>query len=238
MGSLYALDFDGVLCDSCGESSISALKAAKERWPDKFSTVDPETETWILDNMRVVAAGLTTEGILENWIKLKPTLMLEWNESKDELVELFGKIRDEWIKHDLTSWIAANRFYPGTADALQFASSKLFIVTTKQTRFAEVLLEKLAGVSFLPDRIFGLGSGPKVDVLKELQNRPEHSGLELHFVEDRLATLQNVIKEPQLNKWNLYLGTWGYNTSKEREEASQISRIQLVDLPDFCSKLK
>eukprot|EP00252_Welwitschia_mirabilis_P005316 TRINITY_DN1581_c0_g1_i3.p1 TRINITY_DN1581_c0_g1~~TRINITY_DN1581_c0_g1_i3.p1 ORF type:complete len:167 (+),score=41.37 TRINITY_DN1581_c0_g1_i3:254-754(+) len=162
MGSLYALDFDGVLCDSCGESSISALKAAKERWPDKFSTVDPETETWILDNMRVVrpvvetgyenvllvwlflemkkplmqttsvAAGLTTEGILENWIKLKPTLMLEWNESKDELVELFGKIRDEWIKHDLTSWIAANRFYPGTADALQFASSKLFIVTTKQ----------------------------------------------------------------------------------------------------------
>ena len=26
-GDLYALDFDGVLCDSCGESSISALKA-------------------------------------------------------------------------------------------------------------------------------------------------------------------------------------------------------------------
>lgn len=26
MGELYALDFDGVICDSCGESSISALK--------------------------------------------------------------------------------------------------------------------------------------------------------------------------------------------------------------------
>lgn len=26
MGDLYALDFDGVLCDSCGESSISAVK--------------------------------------------------------------------------------------------------------------------------------------------------------------------------------------------------------------------
>jgi hypothetical protein len=26
MGHLYALDFDGVLCDSCGESSVSALK--------------------------------------------------------------------------------------------------------------------------------------------------------------------------------------------------------------------
>ena len=26
MGDLYALDFDGVLCDSCGESSQSAVK--------------------------------------------------------------------------------------------------------------------------------------------------------------------------------------------------------------------
>lgn len=26
MGDLYALDFDGVICDSCGESSLSAVK--------------------------------------------------------------------------------------------------------------------------------------------------------------------------------------------------------------------
>jgi hypothetical protein len=32
--------------------------------------------------------------------------------------------------------------------------------------------------------------------------------------------------------------TWGYNTQKEREEAQGISRIQLVDLPDFDKKLK
>jgi hypothetical protein len=25
-GDLYALDFDGVICDSCGESSLSAIK--------------------------------------------------------------------------------------------------------------------------------------------------------------------------------------------------------------------
>lgn len=28
MGDLYALDFDGVLCDSCGESSLSAVKVS------------------------------------------------------------------------------------------------------------------------------------------------------------------------------------------------------------------
>lgn len=26
MGHLYALDFDGVLCDTCGETAISAVK--------------------------------------------------------------------------------------------------------------------------------------------------------------------------------------------------------------------
>eukprot|EP01018_Ginkgo_biloba_P034337 Gb_21452 [translate_table: standard] len=268
MGNLYALDFDGVLCDSCGESSISAMKAAKVKWPHLFTGVDSETESWMLDNMRIVrpvvetgyenlllvrlllemrkpniqktsvVTKLTIEGILENWSKLKPVIMKEWGESGDELVELFGKVRDEWIEHNLSGWIQANRFYPGTADALRFASSKVFIVTTKQTRFAEILLRDLAGVIIPPDRIYGLGTGPKVEVLKQLQSKPEHADLTLHFVEDRLATLKNVIKEPELDNWNLYLGTWGYNTPSEREEASKISRIQLLELSDFCAKLK
>lgn len=33
MGHLYALDFDGVLCDSAGESSISALKVLAHSVP-------------------------------------------------------------------------------------------------------------------------------------------------------------------------------------------------------------
>ncbi|KAH9324639.1 hypothetical protein KI387_004817, partial [Taxus chinensis] len=241
--------------------------AAKAKWPELFTGVEPETEAWILDNMRTVrpvvetgyenlllvrlllemkkpniqnssvVPGLNVEGILENWSKLKPLIMAEWGAKKEELVEIFGKVRDDWMEQDLSSWVGANRFYPGTADALKFASSKIYIVTTKQTRFAEALLRDLAGVSIPPDRIYGLGTGPKIEVLKQLQNKHEHSQMSLHFVEDRLATLKNVINEPELNKWNLYLGTWGYNTSSEREEASNISRISLVDLSDFCAKL-
>ncbi|CAL2241787.1 unnamed protein product [Prunus armeniaca] len=58
------------------------------------------------------------------------------------------------------------------------------------------------------------------------------------FVEDRLATLKNVIKEPELDGWNLYLGDWGYNTQKEREEAATIPRIRILELSDFSKKLK
>ncbi|KAB1214351.1 hypothetical protein CJ030_MR5G000850 [Morella rubra] len=284
MGDLYALDFDGVICDSCGESSLSAIKAAKVRWPALFECVDSTTENWIVEQMYIVrpvvetgyenvllvrlllemkvpaiqksssgadnpgsddrafickvSEGLTVEGILENWSKLKPVIMEEWNENRDVLVDLFGKVRDEWIEKDLATWIGANRFYPGVPDALKFASSRLYIVTTKQSRFADALLREIAGVAIPSERIYGLGTGPKVEVLKQLQKKPEHQGLTLHFVEDRLATLKNVIKEPELDGWNLYLGDWGYNTQKEREEAATISRIRLLQLSDFSQKLK
>ncbi|KAM0825082.1 hypothetical protein ACQ4PT_069795 [Festuca glaucescens] len=237
-GHLYALDFDGVLCDSCGESSLSAVKAAKVRWPWVFELVDATMEGWIVEQMYTVSEGLSVQEILENWLKLKPTIMSEWNEDRDSLVDLFGRIRDDWIENDLPGWIGANRFYPGTADALKFSSSEIYIVTTKQGRFAEALLKELAGIEIPSERIYGLGTGPKVKVLQQLQQMPQHQGLTLHFIEDRLATLKNVIKEPALERWNLYLVNWGYNTPKEREEASDISRVKVIDLSDFSRNLK
>ncbi|EYU32142.1 hypothetical protein MIMGU_mgv1a011872mg [Erythranthe guttata] len=211
MADLYALDFDGVLCDSCGESSLSAVKAAKVRWPSLFDGVESSLEDWIVDQMHIVrpvvetgyenlllvrllleiqmpsirkssiAEGLTVEEILENWSTIKPVIMAEWDEDRDVLIDLFGKVRDEWIDNDLATWIGANRFYPGVADALKFASSKLYIVTTKQGRFAEALLREIAGVVIPPERIYGLGTGPKVKVLKQLQDMPEHEGLTLQY---------------------------------------------------------
>lgn len=35
-----------------------------------------------------------------------------------------------------------------------------------------------------------------------------------------------------------YIGNWGYNTQKEREEAESIPRIQVLDLSAFSNKLK
>ncbi|KAG2404305.1 uncharacterized protein HKW66_Vig0112270 [Vigna angularis] len=268
MGELYALDFDGIICDSCGESSVSAVKAAKVRWPGLFDGVDSATEDWIIDQMHTVrpvvetgyenlllvrlllesrtpsirkssvSEGLTVEVILEKWSKLKPIIMEEWGENRDALIDLFGKVRDEWLEQDFAGWIGANRIYPGVSDALKFASSRVYIVTTKQGRFADALLRELAGVTIPPERIYGLGTGPKVEVLKQLQKKPEHQGLTLHFVEDRLATLKNVIKDPELDQWNLYLGNWGYNTQQEREEAAAIPRIHVLELSDFSKKLK
>lgn len=35
--------------------------------------------------------------------------MEEWDEKRDALVDLFGKVRDEWLEKDLKTWIGANR---------------------------------------------------------------------------------------------------------------------------------
>lgn len=40
---------------------------------------------------------------------LKPVIMSEWDEQRDPLIDLFGKVRDEWIDKDFTTWIGANR---------------------------------------------------------------------------------------------------------------------------------
>lgn len=36
--------------------------------------------------------------------------MQEWSESRDALIELFGKVRDEWMDTNLTTWIGDNRY--------------------------------------------------------------------------------------------------------------------------------
>lgn len=50
------------------------------------------------------------DDILADWEHgIKPVVTEEWKENKEELVELYGKVRDDWIKQDLHGWIGANR---------------------------------------------------------------------------------------------------------------------------------
>ena len=51
------------------------------------------------------------EGILKNWSKIKLVIMKDWSENIDALFHLFGKVRDEWMDKDLTTWTGANRYF-------------------------------------------------------------------------------------------------------------------------------
>lgn len=58
---LVALDFDGVVCDSVGESSLSAFKAAAILWPGVFATPEAEAaKPRLVEEMRAVRPVVET----------------------------------------------------------------------------------------------------------------------------------------------------------------------------------
>lgn len=77
-----------------------------------------------------VAEGLTVDGILESWAKIKPVIMEAWDEDKDALIDLFGKVRDDWINKDLTTWIGANRYVFNIISLLDNTSFETDLVQT------------------------------------------------------------------------------------------------------------
>lgn len=127
----YALDFDGVVCDSVGESSHTALRAAARLWP-QLNITEPYDESYLsaLRKVRpVVETGYENvllgrlvyecpiesvnedfiEPVLNDWTDIRDSALEDWNVSKEELIDIFGSTRDEWIESNVDSWVDANR---------------------------------------------------------------------------------------------------------------------------------
>ena len=246
---VLALDFDGVICDSARETGVSAWRAMASLWPGRggdepppdalagFVRVRPVLETGYQAPvlMRLVARGVPVAQILSDFPRLCRDEMAESGSSREELVGAFGTTRDRWIARDSDDWLARHRFYPGTIERLLrvLETTPVFILTTKQERFARALLRS-AGIDFPADRLFGLESGRnKEHILTELVEGPAYRDHRFHFVEDRLRTLDRVVDCPALDHMRLYLATWGYCTEAEKQRAAAHPRITLWDLPDF-----
>ena len=58
---VWAFDFDGVVCDSVGESSLSAWRAAAIKWPEIFTTPEAEAQQErVIEGMRAVRPVVET----------------------------------------------------------------------------------------------------------------------------------------------------------------------------------
>lgn len=193
------------------------------------------------DEVGSAEADTSVERMLSSWsTEMLPAAMKKWKLNRSELVEKFGSYRDVWMKRDLQSWLESNSFYPGVTEAVAFArdNGKTYIVTTKQARFALSLLKEIGKIPFAEDRVFSqtVSGQPKSEVLKMLEERHGGEGegnVSFHFVEDKLSTLEKVAADENMNKWNLYLVDWGYNTEGERERARKNERIEVVGVERF-----
>mmetsp|Transcript_33385 Transcript_33385/g.79148 ORF Transcript_33385/g.79148 Transcript_33385/m.79148 type:complete len:339 (-) Transcript_33385:163-1179(-) len=254
---VWALDFDGMLCDSVGESAQTAWKAATKLWPGIFSSEESiSKKADIIEGMRVarpvietgyenipmvraMLEGTSPESMLKGWETMLPQLMEKYGLNRAEMVELFGSTRDEWIEQDLEGWLAPNRFYPGVTGATKTAFENprgaMYIVTTKQARFTEALLRDMAGIPFPSDRIFSqtVSGRPKSEVLAMLME--QHPNAELRFFEDKMGTLEKIAQMEGMDPWKLFLVDWGYNTEEERERARASDRIALIGPDQYAA---
>lgn len=242
--TLFALDFDGVICDSALETGLSAWRAARQVWPEliteipaelleDFRRVRPALETGFesILILRALMDGVSSTILLSDFSAQINAVKRQYQLDDDTLKSLFGKVRDQWIGEDFTGWIANNPLYPGITELLrQIPSEQLLIITTKQERFVSAILDA-NGISVTATQIYGLErQRSKNDILGEFAD--QHNGA-ICFVEDRLPTLQKVICEPRLNNIDLWLANWGYNTEDDRQKAEHNKRIKTLALADL-----
>jgi len=243
---IYALDFDGVICDSALETGISAWKAAIQIWDDfpsdlptaeqseQFRQIRPVMGTGyeailivrLLNNAESVAE------IMADYQAKTQQVIIDSGLSIDQLKKLFGETRDQWIRDDLDSWVEKNPLFPGIKEKLQKLSEQglWYIITTKQERFVKQIL--LANqIELADDRIFGLDRNmSKQEVLSDLVNK--HAQQKIYFVEDMLPTLYKVINDCKLDNIKLFLALWGYNTEQDKRDAEKFA-IESINIDGF-----
>ena len=242
---IYALDFDGVICDSAVETAITGWKAAGSLWGDmpkavpqamidRFRLIRPNIETGYeaILAMRLLFLEETIESIDSGYGDKIQTLLKNAQVTVDDLKKLFGETRDVWIANDLADWVMMNPLFAGVAEKLRMLGQQCpwYVVTTKQERFVKQIL-KANAIELADERIFGLDRNmSKVEVLKGLLKT--HPNKTIYFVEDRLPTLLNVLNNDELASVKLIFALWGYNTAEDKEIAAG-QAFTLQQLEDF-----
>lgn len=255
---VLALDFDGVLCDGLIEYFQTSWRTYCQIWspncqkpPDElapsFYRLRPVVETgWEMPILlRALILGFHPEKILQDWSNIVQQILeseqLDWVNVGRKL----DAVRDEWIAADLEGWLNLHRFYPGVvervrrtlslpqASLLTNSTTELFVVTTKEGRFANQLLQQ-QGIQLPQHSIIGKESKrSKHQTLRQLIEASDGEAVSLWFVEDRLDTLQSVQQQINLSGVQLYLADWGYNTEQARESVRNDPDISLLSLDQF-----
>ncbi|KAB8335668.1 HAD family hydrolase [Scytonema tolypothrichoides VB-61278] len=247
--TILALDFDGVICDGLIEyfevawRTYCQIWSPKQETPEntlasKFYQLRPVIETgWEMPVLvKALVEEIPEETILQEWITIAQELLLKDNLKATDIGHQLDKIRDEWIATDLDGWLSLHRFYPGIVEKIQAtvdSTTKLYIITTKEGRFAQQLL-KQGGVDLPREIIFGKEvKRPKHEILRELIQTTNTLPERVWFVEDRLKTLQLVQQQAGLEEVKLFLADWGYNTPTDKVTAQNDPGILLLSLSQF-----
>jgi phosphoglycolate phosphatase-like HAD superfamily hydrolase len=248
MIDILALDFDGVICDGLQEYFQSSKRTYEQIWTqekplsyelaDSFYQLRPVIETgWEMPILlRALELNIPSPEILENWSQVCQKIITSEQLQPQDIAQKLDEVREQWIKTDLASWLGLHKFYPGVIPRLkQIINSgpKLYIITTKEGRFTQQLLQQ-QGIELPEDAIIGKEKNlPKYETLDQIIAKHQIKPANLWFVEDRLPALELVKKQPDLQELGLFLAAWGYNTEKTRKSLKTKRGIYLLYLKQF-----
>jgi phosphoglycolate phosphatase-like HAD superfamily hydrolase len=247
--TILALDFDGVICDGLIEYFATTKKTYQQIWHDdqisddlalSFYKLRPVIETgWEMPILlRALVLGIAETEIFTDWSAIAGKIIESEQLNKQELARTLDQVRDHWIHSDLDGWLKLHRFYPGVIERLQQiinSAVELYIVTTKEGRFVNKLLQE-RGVDLPAEKIIGKESKrPKYETLRIIRDKTNTAGanFSIYFVEDRLPALQQVAQQADLHFVKLFLADWGYNTERDRNFTKDSQQIQLLSLEEF-----
>jgi len=248
---ILALDFDGVICNSVYEGLQSAWRVYRDIWGGTGDGPPPEAAAayvrlraaleigWEFPVMlRAILEGVPEAVLLREFqTKWRSRILEEHHLSPADLAARFDATRDAWIQTDLASWLGCQHLYPGIAGRLQAllrSDVQVFVITTKEWRYAHLIMER-NGVAFPDARVWGKERArPKVDLLRTLRQEHGVDYGDIWFVEDRLKTLRSVKQQADLDAVSLFLATWGYTTPGEQAEVATDRRITSLTLEQFC----
>jgi phosphoglycolate phosphatase-like HAD superfamily hydrolase len=249
---VLALDFDGVVCDGRMEYFESARRACALTWPGsaplpsvaaRFAALRPLVEGgWEMPLLlHALMRGVDDAAVGDRraWVETARAMLAQTGASAEALGQTLNRVRDEWFAADPAGWVAQHTMYSGVPERIGTALDdgvRVVIVTTKAERFARALLAarsaRLGALPIVgrePSRVI-----PKVETLARLaREHGARDGAGLWFVEDLLETLESVKRAPGLGGVRLFLATWGYNTTEDRERAGRTPDIALLSPAQF-----
>ena len=246
--TLYALDFDGVICHSAIETAGTAWIAAQTLWPDMADEEITESRVQELVQMRPCLEYGYEAPLIMRLLHQQTGLQADCSNYQDQIKKLitdndfniealqllFGRTRDAQIQKNEAEWLAKNPLFNGVSDKLKSLNAEdWLIITTKQERFVKKTMQGNE-IELTDDRLFGLDKKlSKQTVLENLiQANPSRP---ITFIEDRLPTLLGVQQNPALESVKLQLVDWGYNTLRDHEIARE-NGIEMIDLESFLTR--
>lgn len=262
---VFVLDFDGVICDSGGEVMSAGLAVARNRWPQAFSG-DDGALVELLHRVRprliagfesaVMARFISEEGsraveeilLCEDWSARVGELLDGYGCSREDLQGEFERWRIERVESDYEGWLAMNPLYKDVRQALEDCPSPTYFASSKAGRRLIPLLRSLLGIDVGEEspRVFHTLIDPnemKLEALGSVMARSvaRDPRTQLHFVDDRLETLEFVLENASddlLDRYELYLASWGYCTDEEIRRARRTKGLRVIGLAEFCELLR